>query len=124
MGVHFPVTVDAKKGFLEVRVVVRCRCCVVRGVLGIMGVSVVVGMGPVVVVTVAVVVVGVIVYLVRVFVRLLIVVHAKERFSGVHVVVRQGRGVVYRVSGGMGVSVVVGQRRVTEGSARGEGGGR
>ena len=58
------------------------------------------------------------------FVRLLIVVHAEERFSGVPVVVRQGLRVVYRVPGGMGVSVVVGQREVTERAARGEEGGR
>ena len=84
----------------------------------------VVGVGPVVVVTVASAVVVVIVHLICVFVRLLIVVHAEERFSGFPVVVRQGCGGVYRVPGGGGVSVVVGQQEVTEGAGRGEGGGR
>ena len=120
MGVRLPVAIDAKKRFLEVPVVVRSRRCVVRGVLNSLEVGVVVSVGPVVVVTahVVVVVVVVILHLVCVFMRLLIVVHAKERFSGVPVVMRQGHGVVYHVPGGMGVSVVVGQREVTEGAAR------
>ena len=124
VGACNPVAVEAKKRFLEVPVVMCCRCCIVRGVLGSVGVSVVVDVDPVVVVTVDVVVVGVIVYLVCVFVRLLIVENAKEKISGVSVGVHQRRDVVYRVFGGMGGSVVVGQREVTEGAARGEGGGR